>query len=61
MLRRQVFGGVDGDDLAQLTRRTARAQLLVVASYRPEALADEARIRIGRVGDQQCTHDHYRR
>ena len=28
------------DALAQLTRRTASAQLLVVASYRPEALAD---------------------
>lgn len=28
------------DALAQLTRRAARAQLLVVASYRPEALAD---------------------
>ncbi|MFN2427932.1 MAG: AAA family ATPase [Candidatus Binatia bacterium] len=29
------------DALAQLTRRTARAQLLVVASYRPEGLADD--------------------
>ncbi len=28
------------DALAQLTRRTARAKLLVVASYRPEALTD---------------------
>lgn len=29
------------DALLQLTRRTASAQLLVVASYRPEALADD--------------------
>lgn len=29
------------DALVQLTRRTAAAQLLVVASYRPEALADD--------------------